>query len=243
MKSKKLQKTLKISAKTSTGPDGYSTILLKVIEPEISTPLALLINQSIHSGTFPNKLKIAKIISIFKKGDNAIFNNYRPISLMPVISKVIEQIMHNQLSAYLENHKLLSGSQYGFRHKHSTEYAAFEVVDRIITHMDINDIPINIHIDLSKAFDTIDHSILIDELQFYGIKGINLTLCRSYLENREPYTQIDDIKLNTLPIKPACLKDLSWDRYYLFCTSMISQGQVIFVTLSCTLMILPYPVL
>ena len=96
--------------------------------------------------------------------------------------------MHNHLSAYLENHKLLSGSQYGFRQKHSTEYAAIEVVDRIVTHMDINYIPINIiYIDFSKAFDTIDHSILIDKLQFYGIKGINLTLFRSYiyLENRE----------------------------------------------------------
>ena len=177
----KFQKTLKISAKTSTGPDGYSNILLKVIEPEISIPLALLINQSIHSGTFSNKLKIAKVITIFKKGDNVIFNNYRPISLLPVISKVIEEIMHNQLSAYLENHKLLSGSQYGFRQKHSTEYAAIEVVDRIITHiMDINDIPINKYIDLYKS---IDHSIFIDKLQLYGLKGINLTLFRSYLNN------------------------------------------------------------
>ena len=179
-------KTIKnLSAKISTGPDGFSTKLLKVIEPEISTSLTLLINQAIHSGIFPNKLKVAKVIPIFKKSDKATFNNYRPISLLPVISKVIEKIMYNQLSAYLENSKLLSGSQYGFRPKHSTEYAATEVVDRIIAHMDINNIPINIYLDLSKAFDTIDHSVLIDKLQFYGINGINLKLFHSYLENRE----------------------------------------------------------
>ena len=194
-------KTIKnLSAKTSTGPDGFSTKLLKVIEPEISTSLTLLINQAINSGTFPNKLKVAKVIPIFKKGDKATFNNHRPISLLPVISKVIEKIMYNQLSAYLENSKLLSGSQYGFRPKHSTEYAATEVVDRIIAHMDINNIPINIYLDLSKAFDTIDHSVLIDKLQLYGINVINLKLFHSYLENREQYIQIDETKSTTLPV-------------------------------------------
>ena len=108
--------------------------------------------------------------------------------------------MYNQLSAYLENAKLLSGSQYGFRPKHSTEYAATEVVDRIIAHMNINNIPINIYLDLSKAFDTIDHSVLIDKLQFYGINGINLKLFNSYLENREQYIQIDETKSTTLPV-------------------------------------------
>ena len=198
----KLSQTLtNLSRKTSNGPDGLSTKLLKVIEPEITASLTLLINQVLHTGAFPDKLKIAKVIPIFKKGETTAFNNYRPISLLPVISKVIEKIMFNQLSLYLENSRLLSGSQYGFRPKHSTEYAAIEVVDRLITQMDINNTPINIYLDLSKAFDTIDHSILIHKLQFYGVNGANLKLFHSYLENRKQYTQINETKSGILPIK------------------------------------------
>ena len=90
--------------------------------------------------------------------------------------------------------------QYGFRPKHSTEYAALELIDRIITQLDKDEIPINIYLDLSKAFDTIDHIILIDKLKYYGVHGINLNLFSSYLENRKQYTEIDNIKSNMLSI-------------------------------------------
>ena len=175
----------KISTKNSSGPDGLSTKLFKVIEPELTKSLTLLINQVLNTGIFPAKLKIAKVKPILKKGEKTIFNNYRPISLLPAISKVIEKIIFNQLSTYLEDSKIIDGSQYGFRHNRSTEYAALEVVDRIITQMDNNKIPINIYLDLSKAFDTIDHSILTDKLQFYGVQGTNLNLFHSYLTNRK----------------------------------------------------------
>ena len=163
--------------------------------------LTLLVNQVLNTGIFPDKIKIAKVIPILKKGNQTIFNNYRPISLLPAISKVIEKIIFNQLSTYLEESQILDGSQYGFRRNRSTEYAALEVIDRIITKMDNNKIPINIYLDLSKAFDTIDHSILIDKLQFYGIKGTNLNLFHSYLTNRKQYTEIDDLKSSILPIQ------------------------------------------
>ena len=90
--------------------------------------------------------------------------------------------------------------QYGFRQKHSTEYAALELIDRIITQLDKDEIPINIYLDLSKAFDTIDHIILIDKLKYYGVHGTNLNLFSSYLENRKQYTEIDNIKSNMLSI-------------------------------------------
>ena len=96
--------------------------------------------------------------------------------------------------------KLFSNSQYGFRSGHSTEYAAIDLVDNIITQMDNNEIPISIFLDLSKAFDTIDHAILLHKLQHYGIDGIHLQLFKSYLSNRKQYVEIDDIKSNTLPI-------------------------------------------
>ena len=123
---------------------------------------------------FPDKLKIAKVIPIHRKGDATVFNNYRPISLLPAISKVLEKIIYDQLSCYLNDSKLLFNNQYGFRSMHSTEYAALELIDRIVTQMEKDELPINIYHDLSKSFDTIDHSILINELEYYGIKGSHL---------------------------------------------------------------------
>ena len=142
----------------------HSHYLLKIIEPAITKPLTILTNQVLCTGMFPDKLKIAKVIPIHKKGDATVFNNYRPISLLPTISRVLEKIIYDQVSCYLNDSKLLFNNQYGFRSMHSTEYAALELIDRIITQMDKDELPINIYIDLSKAFDTIYHSILINKL-------------------------------------------------------------------------------
>ena len=87
--------------------------------------------------------------------------------------------------------------QYGFRPKHSTEYVAFELIDRIITQLDKDEMSINIYLDLSKAFDTVDHTILIDKLKYYGVHEINQKLFSSYLENCKQYTEIDNVKSNT----------------------------------------------
>ena len=187
--------------KSSSGCDGISTKLLKVIAPVIIKPLTLLINQVLNTGTFPDKLKIAKVIPIFKKGDQSLFENYRPISLLPAISKVLEKIIALQLSSYFEKNKLLFDNQYGFRPKHSTEHAALELIDRITNKMDTNEIPLNIFIDLSKAFDTIDHSILLNKLKYYGLKGSTLNLFQSYLSNRKQYIEIEDTTSTILPIQ------------------------------------------
>ena len=187
--------------KSSSGCDGISTKLLKVIAPVIIKPLTLLINQVLNTGTFPDKLKIAKVIPIFKKGDPSLFENYRPISLLPAISKVLEKIIALQLSSYFEKNKLLFDNQYGFRPKHSTEHAALELIDRITNKMDTNEIPLNIFLDLSKAFDTLDHSILLNKLKYYGLKGSTLNLFQSYLSNRKQYTEIEDTTSTILPIQ------------------------------------------
>ena len=159
-------------------------------------PLTLLINQVLNTEQFPDKLKVAKVIPIFKKNDPTLFTNYRPISLLPVISKVLERIMNNQLLMYFTNTKLLSDNQYGFRPHHSTEYAALEIVDRITTHLDNNQLPISIFLDLSKAFDTLDHTILLKKIEHYGLEPSALQLLKSYLTNREQFVKIDDIKSN-----------------------------------------------
>ena len=129
-----------------------SSEFLKQIKTSIIKPLTLVINQIFNTGIFPDKLKIAKVVPIFKKGDETLPNNYRQISLSPVISKVIEKHICNQLSSYFENNKLVYDSQYGFRPNHCTEQATPELTDRIISAMDNNDVPLGIFLDLSKAF-------------------------------------------------------------------------------------------
>ena len=143
---------------------------------------------------------MAKIWPIYKKDDESLFSNYRPISILPAISKVIEKVIYNQLYSFFSQHKLLNESQYGFRAEHSTEYAALELVDRLNSVLDNNEIPFSIFLDLSKAFDTIDHSILINKLSHYGIKGIPLNLMKSYLLNRQQYVQYNQTASNYLTI-------------------------------------------
>ena len=159
-----------------------------------------MINQVLNNGIFPDKLKIAKVVPIFKKGDSALTNNYRPISLLPVISKVIENKLYNQLSLYFESNKLFLIVNNGFRPNHSTEQANLELTDRITSAMDNNDVPISIFLDLSKAFDTIDHAILLTKLEHYGVEGIPLQLLKNYLTNRKQYVKFHDVNSNVLPI-------------------------------------------
>ena len=181
-----------LKPKASYGIDGISNQLLKLIKSDILTPLTIIINQSIETGIFPDKLKIAKVIPIYKKNEKEYFENYRPISILPCISKVFERVIHIQLTEYFYENRLLYDHQYGFRSSHSTEQAAVELVNRIITTMDNNDVPFSIFIDLSKAFDTIDHQILLYKLNFYGIKERALGLLESYLSGRKQYISIND---------------------------------------------------
>ena len=114
-------------------------------------------------------------------------DNYRPISLLPAFSKIFERALYNQLFNYFSNNNLLYCSQYGFRTQHSTETAAIELTDRIIDMMNNNEIPISIFMDLSKAFDTINHKILISKLIHYGLDANSIALLSSYSQNRTQY--------------------------------------------------------
>ena len=181
-----------LKPKHSCGHDGISTKLLKTCKHAICKPLTLIINQMLSTGIFPDNLKIAKVIPLFKKGDKALFDNYRPISILPSISKIFERIIFDQMHAYFTSRALYYNGQYGFRKKHSTELATLELIDRITLDLDIGDIPISIFIDLSKAFDTLDHNILIYKLQYYGLNRTALQLMRSYLTNRKQFVQFGD---------------------------------------------------
>ena len=177
-----------LKSKTSYGHDGLSSLLLKTIKKkDISGSLAIIINQSLDTGVFPNKLKLAKVVPIFKKDDDTKFSNYRPISILPTISKVFERIIFEQLYNYLNSLNLFYHGQYGFRENHSTELAALELIDRIIQYLDKGETPISVFLDLSKAFDTLDHSILLSKLEYYGIRNNALKLFKNYLSNRKQY--------------------------------------------------------
>ena len=182
-----------IKPKKSCSHDQLSTELLKHIMNPLIQPLTHVINQMINTGLFPDNLKIAKVKPLFKKGDKSLFTNYRPISLLPAISKVFEKVIFKELYAYFTENDIFFKSQYGFRSKHSTELAALELMDRIVLDLENKGTPFSIFIDLSKAFDTLNHDILLQKLKYYGIKGISNDLINNYLTNRRQYVEIDGI--------------------------------------------------
>ena len=190
-----------LKPKTSSGIDNISNKLLKLINYEIAEPLTCIVNQILETGIFPEKLKLAKVIPVYKKDEKFKLNNYRPISVLPSMSKVVERVIHQQLHSYFDKHKLYFQGQYGFRKDHNTELALLELIDRLTKTIDNGEIPINIYLDLSKAFDTLDHRILLHKLHYYGIRNTALALFESYLSHRYQYVNYNDNISNELLIK------------------------------------------
>ena len=137
--------------KTCSGIDNISNKLLKQIKHIIVQPLTLIINQSLTSGIYPDEFKISIITLLHKKDDRTVISNYRPISLLPTMSKIIERIMHSQLYAYLNENNLIAEQQYGFRLHHSTELVALKLSDTIMCELDRSLIPFVIFLDLSNG--------------------------------------------------------------------------------------------
>ena len=142
---------------------------------------------SLRSGVFPSELKLAKVVPIFKAGDTSAINNYRPISVLSFFSKVFEKIVYNHVLDFIDDNNVLYDYQYGFRHSHSTQQAIITLVDRITKSLDKGHIAITILLDLKKAFDTVDHRILLRKLYAYGIRGALLKWFESYLTGRTQY--------------------------------------------------------
>ena len=156
------------------GPDGVPTNLVKDAATFIAKPLAMIFNASLAKGIVPDVWKLAKITPIFKTGARNEKNNYRPISVLSVFAKLFEKVVHDQLSDFLFSNSKLTMSQFAYRKLHSTITSLISVSDYWYENIDKNDVNFALFLDLKKAFDTVDHEILIRKLKVYGIDGIEL---------------------------------------------------------------------
>ena len=178
---------LTLKPNKSPGFDDISSEVIKFVFDALVGPIKHIFNISIKTGVFPDKLKIARITPIYKSGERELVNNYRPISVLPCFSKVLERIMYNRLYSFLLKNNILYDKQFGFQKDHSTEHAILQLTNQILQSFDQDRFTIGVFIDLSKAFDTVDHKILLKKLSFYGVRDNNLKWFSSYLFNRKQF--------------------------------------------------------
>ena len=169
----------------SPGADEINFNVIKHCFRELCGPLKYLFDPSLQSGVFPDLMKIAIVSPVFKTGDTADISNYRPISVLLCFSKILEHVMYSRLYKNLTDQKILNSQQFGFRKGHSREHAIAQLVDQIYKPFETDNYTIGISVGLSKALDTVDHTILLKKLEIYGITGANRAWFRSYLTNRE----------------------------------------------------------
>ena len=155
-----------------TGPNSIPNKVIKLISNYISTPIMNICNKTFTTGIFPEILKTSKVIPIHKKDSKLKVSNYRPISLLSDINKILEKLMFNRLYNFLEIHNCIYELQFGFRAKHSTNHVILSMGQEIKESMDNNNLAIGVFVDFQKAFDTVNHDILLQQLEHYGIRGV-----------------------------------------------------------------------
>ena len=190
---------LDIDIRKACGYDNLPARLLKDAAPFIASPLTHIFNVSMEEGKFPDAFKIAKVTPIFKKGSKDDPGNYRPISVLPILAKVFEKIVNSRLIDFLEVNNVLFRHQYGFRKKHSTKMSLINLSNSLLKYLDDGQSTVGIFIDFKKAFDTINHKILVTKMSHYGIRGVVLKWFEDYLYNRSQFIQykyIESTRMN-----------------------------------------------
>lgn len=185
---------------TSSGIDNINTKIIKCVKSSRIDELTRCINNCLDSGIFPSNLKIAKVSPIYKSGTKFDPSNYRPISVLPVISKIFEKVIYNRLEKYLNSINFLYDKQYGFRPKSNTLSATVDLVTKIKNNIDDKKIVLGIFIDLKKAFDTVSHDILLNKLEDVGITGNAHKIFKSYLTDRFQVVKIAEYQSLQKPI-------------------------------------------
>lgn len=180
----------KISSKHSAGIDGIPCDVLRGIETILCVPLVDLINASLAEGCFPSALKIAKVIALLKGGDSELKENYRPIALLSVFSKIFELIMYTRIVSFLEKFSILNECQNGFRKNRSTDTAIFSFINKIIESLDKKQHVLGLFYDFTKAFECINHSILLQKIENMGLSGNVKNWIQSYLSDRQQIVSV-----------------------------------------------------
>ena len=178
----------------AAGHDELPASIMKQCAEFYIQPLTRLINMSIIQGIFPDELKLARVIPIYKGEDDQLISNYRPISVLPYFSKIFEKIISLHVIDFLEENHIFYDYQFGFRKNHSTSHAIIALVEKVSKALDTGKCVVGVFLDLKKAFDTVDHDILLHKLEKYGIKDNLLQWFRSYLKDRSQYVEYNNHK-------------------------------------------------
>ena len=183
----------KIKTSYGSGVDDIVSYFLKVAFPAISDSLCDIFNLSLSSGVFPDSWKVARVVPILKEGLSDDRSNYRPISVLPVASRLFEKVVYDQLYRYLDENKLICLQQSGFHSLHSFVTCLLKCTNDWHVNIDKGKFTAMIFIDLKKAFDTVDHGILLEKMKFYGTSGIEHDWFRSYLNNRKQFCKANGV--------------------------------------------------
>jgi len=218
-----------IKTKNSSGYDEISTKLLKISANYTCSPLTYICNKSVSTGIIPERLKYSIIKPLYKKGDKTDPSNYRPISMLTSFSKVLEKALYNRLIEYLNYNNILNSQQFGFRKNLATKDAIFRLIHEILNALNSKIMVGSIFFNLAKAFDSVNHLLLIQKLPHYGIIGKYKLLLESYLTNRFQRVQLDSSTLNLKTTstwnkaKHGVHRDRFWAHSYSFFTLMTYQ--------------------
>lgn len=191
---------LNLKKNNTIGRDNISGDFLKRFQSILIKPITFLVNLIFSTGIFPTAFKLAEVIPIYKSGDRDSVNNYRPISILSTLSKIVEKLLNKRLVSYLESKHLLSSSQFGFRSGVSTKEAVHELTEHIVSKLDSKKKVIAIFLDLAKAFDSVSVPLLLDKLESIGVRDTQLNLFNDYLTNRKQRVRVGDFTSDDLPI-------------------------------------------
>lgn len=203
-----------MSLNKASGVDKISAVVLKLIAAYVTSPLTYVLNLCVDKGYWPISLKKSEIIPIFKGGDKHDMTNYRPISLISNIAKIFERLIYNRLVNFFEKNNILANNQFGFIGKRGTNDALIKVSEFIYENIDKSKPTIATFLDFKKAFDTVNHDILIHRLRSYGVRGLALDLIISYLKDRTQSVRLKNISSNNCKVNRYTPSNNSWPTFF-----------------------------